>query len=72
MDFLGLGNFFVCSEVSSMFDKVTIWEHFRDLCGKISAECRGHLDRAEAATEKNNWFVACEEWTSHRAFRSVR
>jgi len=64
MDFLGIGTFFVCSEVSSVFDKGTIREHFRNLCAKVGVECTEHMARAEAATQTRDWFVACSEWTS--------
>jgi hypothetical protein len=64
MDFLGIGTFFVCSEVSNVFDKVTIWEHFRNLCAKVGVECTEHIARAQEATRKRDWFVACAEWTS--------
>jgi hypothetical protein len=64
MDFLGIGTFFVCSEVSNVFDKVTIWEHFRNLCAKVGVECTEHIARAQAATREGDWVVACAEWTS--------
>jgi hypothetical protein len=66
MDFLGLGNFSVCGEVDSVFDKVSIQEHFESLCEKVGVECKEHLARAQAATETRDWVVAYSEWSSCR------
>jgi len=66
MDFLGLGNFFVCGEVANIFDKVAIREQFQNLCAKVGVECKEHVARAQAATQTRDWVVAYSKRTSCR------
>ncbi len=66
IDFLGLGNFFVCGEVADIFDKVAIQEHFQNLCAKVGVGCKEHLAHVQAATQTRDWVVAYSEWTSCR------
>jgi hypothetical protein len=64
MNSSGSETFFVGVEVAKIFDRVTIWEHFQNLCAKVGLECMEHLARAQTATHTRDWFVACSEWTS--------
>jgi hypothetical protein len=66
IDFLGLGNFFVCGEVANIFDKVAIREHFQNLCAKVGVACKEHCACAHTATQTRDWVVAYSEWTSCR------
>jgi hypothetical protein len=68
MEFLGLGEFFVCGKVDNIYGNVSIREYFEKLCAKVECKkkCKDHLDRAQAATQAREWDEAYREWTSFR------
>jgi hypothetical protein len=57
---------FVGGVVANIFDKVTIREHFQNLCAKLGVECKEHFARAQTATQTKDWDVACSEWSRCR------